>query len=88
MDMDRLIVLDRGSLVADGTHADLLRLGGLYAELWRRQSGDFNPGRARLSCNRRLECTSMTLLSGSSSMRADGLEQIPQAVVEHGEHQR
>ncbi len=41
MDMDRLIVLDRGSVVADGTHTDLLRLGGLYAELWRRQSGDF-----------------------------------------------
>ncbi|HEX4378340.1 MAG TPA: ATP-binding cassette domain-containing protein, partial [Steroidobacteraceae bacterium] len=41
MDMDRLIVLDRGSVVADGSHADLLRQGGLYAELWRRQSGDF-----------------------------------------------
>jgi ATP-binding cassette, subfamily B, bacterial len=43
MDMDRLIVLDRGSIVADGTHSELLRRGGLYAELWRRQSGDFNP---------------------------------------------
>jgi ABC-type multidrug transport system fused ATPase/permease subunit len=43
MDMDRLIVLDRGSIVADGTHGDLLRQGGLYAELWRRQSGGFNP---------------------------------------------
>jgi ATP-binding cassette, subfamily B, bacterial len=43
MDMDRLIVLDRGSIVADGSHGELLRQGGLYAELWRRQSGDFNP---------------------------------------------
>ena len=43
MDMDRLIVLDRGSIVADGSHAELLRAGGLYADLWRKQSGGFNP---------------------------------------------
>jgi ATP-binding cassette subfamily B protein len=43
MDMDRLIVLERGSIVADGAHAELLRRGGLYADLWRRQSGGFNP---------------------------------------------
>lgn len=43
MDMDRLIVLDRGSIVADGSHGELLERGGLYAELWRRQSGGFNP---------------------------------------------
>jgi ATP-binding cassette subfamily B multidrug efflux pump len=43
MDMDRLIVLDRGRIVADGSHGDLLRRGGLYAELWRKQSGGFNP---------------------------------------------
>ncbi|MEI9939013.1 MAG: ABC transporter ATP-binding protein [Pseudomonadota bacterium] len=43
MDMDRLIVLDRGAIVADGSHSELLRQGGLYAELWRKQSGDFNP---------------------------------------------
>jgi ATP-binding cassette, subfamily B, bacterial len=43
MDMDRLIVLDRGSIVADGSHAQLLEQGGLYAELWRKQSGGFNP---------------------------------------------
>ena len=42
MDLDRLIVLDHGSIVADGSHSDLLRAGGLYAELWRRQSGGFN----------------------------------------------
>jgi ATP-binding cassette subfamily B multidrug efflux pump len=43
MDMDRLIVLSRGSIVADGTHSQLLRQGGVYAELWRKQSGGFNP---------------------------------------------
>ena len=43
MDMDRLIVLQRGVVVADGTHAELLQQGGLYAELWYRQSGEFNP---------------------------------------------
>jgi ATP-binding cassette, subfamily B, bacterial len=43
MDLDRLIVLDRGCIVADGSHSELLRAGGLYAELWHRQSGGFNP---------------------------------------------
>jgi ATP-binding cassette subfamily B multidrug efflux pump len=39
--MDRLIVLDRGRVVEQGTHAELLRLGGHYASLWQRQSGGF-----------------------------------------------
>jgi ATP-binding cassette subfamily B multidrug efflux pump len=39
--MDRLIVLDHGRVVEQGTHGDLLRLGGHYAALWRRQSGGF-----------------------------------------------
>jgi len=43
MDMERLIVLQRGVIVADGSHAQLLEQGGLYAELWQRQSGGFNP---------------------------------------------
>jgi ATP-binding cassette, subfamily B, bacterial len=43
MDMDRLIVLQRGVIVADGTHSELLQQSGLYAELWYRQSGEFNP---------------------------------------------
>ncbi len=45
MDMDRLIVLERGIIVADGSHEELLCRGGLYAELWRKQSGGFNPVR-------------------------------------------
>ena len=39
--MDRLIVLDHGRVVEQGTHSDLLRLGGHYAVMWRRQSGGF-----------------------------------------------
>jgi ATP-binding cassette, subfamily B, multidrug efflux pump len=39
--MDRLVVLDRGRIVEQGSHADLLRADGHYAALWRRQSGGF-----------------------------------------------
>jgi ATP-binding cassette, subfamily B, multidrug efflux pump len=39
--MDRLVVLDRGRIVEQGTHAELLRLGGHYDKLWRHQSGGF-----------------------------------------------
>jgi ATP-binding cassette, subfamily B, multidrug efflux pump len=39
--MDRLVVLDRGHIVEQGSHDELLRAGGHYAMLWRRQSGGF-----------------------------------------------
>ena len=39
--LDRLVVLDRGRIVEEGTHAELLARGGLYAALWARQSGGF-----------------------------------------------
>ncbi len=39
--MDRLIVLDKGRIVEEGTHASLLENGGLYARLWAHQSGGF-----------------------------------------------
>ncbi|MBL6431849.1 MAG: ABC transporter ATP-binding protein [Alphaproteobacteria bacterium] len=39
--MDRLIVMDQGRIVEDGTHDALLARGGIYADLWRRQSGGF-----------------------------------------------
>ena len=39
--MDRLIVLDKGRIVEEGSHAELLAQNGLYAKLWSRQSGGF-----------------------------------------------
>ncbi|MDB6002793.1 MAG: transporter family protein [Rhizobacter sp.] len=39
--MDRLIVLDQGRVVEEGTHDSLLAHGGLYARLWAHQSGGF-----------------------------------------------
>jgi ATP-binding cassette subfamily B multidrug efflux pump len=39
--MDRLVVMDRGRIVEEGSHDALLCRGGLYADLWRRQSGGF-----------------------------------------------
>jgi len=39
--MDRLVVLEAGKIVEQGTHAALLRLGGHYEKLWRHQSGGF-----------------------------------------------
>lgn len=39
--MDRLIVLDKGKIVENGTHQELLERNGLYKELWDRQSGGF-----------------------------------------------
>jgi len=39
--MDKLIVLDKGKIVETGTHASLLRRDGVYAKLWKMQSGGF-----------------------------------------------
>ncbi len=43
--LDRLVVMDEGGIVEEGTHAALIRKGGLYAALWARQSGGFLPDR-------------------------------------------
>ncbi|SCX26597.1 putative multidrug export ATP-binding/permease protein [Agrobacterium sp. DSM 25558] len=40
-EMDRLIVLDMGKIVEAGTHTELVEEGGIYADLWLRQSGGF-----------------------------------------------
>jgi len=39
--MDRLVIMDRGRIVEEGSHRDLLARGGLYASMWQRQAGGF-----------------------------------------------
>ncbi len=39
--MDRIVVLDDGKVVEEGTHSELISRGGVYAKLWNRQSGGF-----------------------------------------------
>jgi ATP-binding cassette subfamily B protein len=39
--MDRILVLKNGAIVEESSHRDLIRQGGVYADLWNRQSGGF-----------------------------------------------
>ncbi|MFC4701458.1 ABC transporter ATP-binding protein [Glaciecola siphonariae] len=39
--MDRLLVLDQGKIVEDGSHSELIAKGGIYAKLWAHQTGGF-----------------------------------------------
>jgi ATP-binding cassette subfamily B protein len=39
--MDRILVFDKGKIVEDGTHKDLLKMKGLYCKLWNLQNKGF-----------------------------------------------
>jgi ATP-binding cassette subfamily B protein len=39
--LDRIVVLENGRIIEDGSHAELLKHGGVYAKLWNHQSGGF-----------------------------------------------
>jgi ATP-binding cassette subfamily B multidrug efflux pump len=39
--MDRLIVLDKGEVIEQGSHKELVAHGGVYAQLWAHQTGGF-----------------------------------------------
>lgn len=39
--MDRLIVMDQGKIIEQGSHQELLEFGGVYAQLWKHQTGGF-----------------------------------------------
>ena len=41
-DADRIIMLERGRIIEEGTHAELLAMGGKYAEMWNAQAGKYN----------------------------------------------
>lgn len=45
--LGRLVIIDRGRIVEEGTHSGLIAKGGLYADLWARQSGGFIAGDER-----------------------------------------
>ncbi len=51
--MDRLVVMDAGRIVEQGSHGELLQLGGHYASLWQRQSGGFLTDELELTADTR-----------------------------------
>ena len=59
---DRIVVLEDGAIVEDGTHAELSRAGGVYESLWDRQTGAFLE--AEYSAARQRLCPSSSACRG------------------------
>ena len=67
--MDRLVVLDGGRIAETGSHRELIARDGLYASLWRRQSGGF------------LEAAEIGLRSSLGARKAPGRRDAPRALI-------
>jgi ATP-binding cassette subfamily B protein len=47
LQMDRILVFERGKIIQDGSHSELLKISGLYRRLWEAQVGGFLPDKAQ-----------------------------------------
>ncbi|WP_409422822.1 ABC transporter ATP-binding protein [Pseudaeromonas sp. ZJS20] len=54
--LDRLVVMDKGRIVEQGTHGELLALGGIYAQLWAHQTGGFLGVEAEVNADQSEPC--------------------------------
>jgi len=78
---DSIVVLDKGRLVEQGTHAELMALNGLYASLWNRQR---QAEKAREELAAALEADAV-LVSPPDPAPQPLAEELPRAVATPGE---
>jgi ATP-binding cassette, subfamily B, bacterial len=86
--MDRIVVIDEGRIVEEGSHAALLRAGGLYARFWNRQSGGFIKGKPlwRRSDSRMISATKLLGIRGGESARCRRTVAAQRAVLGDDDH--